>query len=289
MHLPCHGAASHEGVLEGTVNLTMRDCRANNNVGGGISVSIKKNDASTYSAPNKPLGVLIDNCSISGTGGPTDPANRCSHGWGYSIGGPGGAGGPGARGSIVIRNAVVEDTARAGILVRNVAPAGPDLSFENLVLRNVATETDCCNTLFWSNKMCDNNNCKGVCNRTLPTAPIMFRWEPDVGFACCAASFSNVTVHDAQDRPFFFLDESGFCPSGNGLAQCQEKWLPAPGNVQGQISVFNSHAGACDFQGMAGCVRINSGQDKGLVRGCNVTQQRRPDLLDVECNPTVNA
>ena len=85
------------------------------------------------------------------------------------------------------------------------------------------------------------------------------------------------------------MDESGFCPPDNGLAQCEEKWLPAPGNVQGQISVFNSHAGACDFQGMAGCVRINSGQDKGLVRGCNVTQQRRPDLLDVECNPTVNA
>ena len=92
MQLPCHGAASHEGILESTVNLTMRDCRANNNVGGGISVSIKKNDASTYSAPNKPLGVVLDNCSVSGTGGPTDPAHRCSHGWGYSIGGPGGPG-----------------------------------------------------------------------------------------------------------------------------------------------------------------------------------------------------
>ena len=90
-------------------------------------------------------------------------------------------------------------------------------------------------------------------------------------------------MHDALDRPFFFLDDSGFCP-WEGLPQCEEKWQPAPGNVQGEISVFNPHSGACALQGMSGCVRINSGQDKGLVRGCNVTQQRRPELLSVKCN-----
>ena len=280
------GTAPMDGVdvepddaRQATVNLTFRNCQAINNVGGGYSIAMKKNDATTYAAPKKPMSIVFDNCSVDVTGGQTDPADRCSHGNGYSVIGPK----IGARGSIVIRNALVQHTARAGIQLYNVATDGPSVLFENVELRNVATTTDCC--AIWSNKGCANPNCKGNCSTTLPISPIMVRWIPSVGWGSGGGSFNNVTIVDTnKDRSAVFLDPAGSCQLGWGLSLCLLHWKKGQQKLNGNITVITGNHGAraCQLDGSGGCERMGTAAT-GHAIGCNLTAPQMPPSLHIRC------
>jgi hypothetical protein len=231
----------HELLAEPSVNLTFKNCRAINNKGGGYSIAVKYNDATTYTAPRRPMGVLFDHCSVEQAGGLVGSIGECDAGGGYVISGAK----AGARGNITIRNAVIEHTATAGIHLINTAPAGSPrgapsswgnvtIAFENVQLRSVAASPMCTH-------MCREwfNRPKGspICAGNVSTHPIMTTFVPAVGYACCAASFLNVSVTDTRDRPFMFIDVPGSCGPGWGNAYCMKHWRSGHNALSGDISV----------------------------------------------------
>ena len=166
--------------------------------------------------------MLFDNCSVEQTGGTGGNADRrCDPGAGYLIDGAK----AGARGSIVVRNSVIEHTATAGIHLINTAPhsnspliGNLSVTFENVQLRNVSTSSVCTQKVHdWFNRP------KGaVTTFNQSTSPIMTTFVPSVGYACCAATFSNVSVLDTRDRAFMFVDTPGVCSNGWGC----DVWYP---------------------------------------------------------------
>jgi hypothetical protein len=249
----------NEMLAEPTVNLTVRNCRSINNIGGGYEVSVKYNDATTYAAPRRPMGILFDNCSVSTTGDDTD--RGCDSGNGYVIGGPK----VGARGTITVRNAIIEGTATAGIRLINTAPAGSaignvSVAFENIRLSNVATHKQCGNTNTYAyvhTQACSKRPRNSICSENVTTAPIMTSLVVNPGYTCCAATFTNVSVVDTQERPFLFMDAVWNLPGHNMLS--------------GDITVSNSNH------------RPRSRQIGCKMTGPNGTTADPPPSLSVSC------
>ena len=193
-----------------SVNVTFRDCVSRNNMGGGFDIGLKRNNASTTAAPNRPLSILFDNCSVDKTGDYEPPSpNRWPLGvdsefGGYNIGGIV----SGTRGSIVIRNAQVQDTPRAGLFMYDVAPDGVAVSIEGVSMTRVAT----------------NRTTRAPASgqsRVVKSAPVLILHECRLGLPycyeiahCCAVQLKNISVVDEVDRPWLFLDQ-GFPVGGD--------------------------------------------------------------------------
>ena len=61
---------------------------------------------------------------------------------------------------------------------------------------------------------------KPACCLPMLCTTLSLRWiavNPAVGYACCAATFTNVSVVDTHDRPFLFVDTPGMCGPGWGM------------------------------------------------------------------------
>ena len=261
---------------EATVNLTFRDCRSINNVGGGYAIALKYNDASTYAPPKRPLSILLDNCSVEAAGGTTSPSfptNVCPVGGGYQVDGPM----TGTRGEVVIRNSVVTDTAHAGIELSNVGPTGDfAVSFENVTLRQTATAPSCrqgpCSR---SCRDCWN----ATCHADVATAPVMTSFVPLPGYACCAVELSNVSVFDDADRPFLFLDQAGACDPGWGVDLCLTGWRTEQWDYKGR---GKGHFGF-PTNVIAGDVSVSNPRRQGCEVGRWNGTQAAPATLHVAC------
>jgi hypothetical protein len=223
---------------EPSVNVTFRHCTAVNNLGGGYEVSVKYNDATTYAAPRRPMSILFDNCSVLRTGDGTD--RGCYSGHGYEIGGPK----VGVRGSITIINAVIEGTATAGIMLINTAPSGGSaignvsITFENVTLRNTATQKQCTITdtsAYVHTQACLKQPRNTMCTENVTTAPIMTNLIVDPGYDCCAGTFRNVSVVDVLERPFLFMDTLHPCRAN---APCHVR---ASNMISGDVTVSNTN------------------------------------------------
>jgi len=98
----------------------------------------------------------------------------------------------------------------------------------------------------------------------------MTTFVPAVGYACCAATFTNVSVVDTRDRPFMFMDAPGSCGPGWGNAYCMAHWrtgLYGDSMLSGDISVNNQISNhSC------------------TVAGPNGTLTSPPSSLRVSCN-----
>ena len=178
-----------QSVAEPSVNITFRSCQSNNNVGGGYEISVKYNSAVTYAAPRRPMGSLFDNCSVSKTGDDTfredGSAASCYQGHGFEVGGAE----SGARGSITIRNALIEGTVGAGIMLINTAPAGSaignvSVSFENITLRDTATQKQCAiagTYAYVHTQPCFERPRNSICSENVTTSPIMTNLVVEAG------------------------------------------------------------------------------------------------------------
>ena len=194
-----------DDFTQGTVNLTFRNCVSRNNIGGGYDIGLKRNNATTYLPPKRPLSILFDNCSVEGSGDYVPQGSGYisaidgSFG-GYNIGGVE----PGLHGSITVRNAVIYGTPRPGLFMYDVAPSSAQVLIEHTALRRTATN------------LTVRAPYSGSPNHVIASAPIVVLHECRLGLPycyvvaeCCAVSFRNVTVTDDQDRPFMWVDSAG--------------------------------------------------------------------------------
>ena len=182
------------------MNITIRNCEANNNYGHGVQAWINSGDA-------RNISILVENVHVRGGPGCWHAANPPGTEWSSKAGGfvfgrvhpPGG--------SLVIRDSTCRDTPLYGIYVWDLYGSGMRVTFSNVTLINTANQPELLSP--YSNQAAFS---------ALPNAPVGLDYlgEVESGLA-----LYDVVVHDALRRAWM---------------QVNSHW--APGAIVGNVRVI---------------------------------------------------